>query len=189
MKRTAMLIIAASLTAAVLFPGCMTTTYRAGDSKSEVKKNILNGSWEKPENSVIIFGSEYTSFEVLQQNPKFGYKLYEAQMQGKSNSNTIGFLTLIKSTSMFFVQPLPVGSELKVYSYTDMEGMQSVCNYCGIGGVDIKLTKPGLVYYDKNDTGHKNELASLKVMQSYFTGTDWETVIVNRIQEIENEKK
>lgn len=189
MRKTAMLVIAASLTAAMFFTSCMTITYRGGESKGEVKKNFSNGSWGGPKDTALIFGSDYTGFIVLQQNPKFGYKLYDAQVRGKTNSNAIGFLTLTKTTSMFFIQPLPIGSELAVYEYSSVTGKTTINNYCGIAGVDMKLTKPGLVYYDKNDTAHKNELASLKSMQSYFTGTDWESVIANRIQEIENEKK
>jgi len=189
MNKTKMICIAAALAAAILCTSCMTTTYRAGESKSDCKKNVGAGTWGSPKNTAVVFGSEYTNFIVLQQNPKFGYKLYQAQVLGKTTSNLIVIVTLTSTTSMFFVQPLSVGSELKVYEQTKMLGTSASREYLGIGGVDVKITKPGLVYYDANDPGHKNELASLKAMQSYFTGTDWETAITNRMQEIENEKK
>lgn len=138
---------------------------------------------------VVLFGSEYVDFYVYQQNPAFGYQRYEAQVSGSKTGTSIFLVSVAKTKSMFFIQPLPRGSEIKIYGYRNAGAYNDTITYCGIQGVDFVLTKPGLMYYEKNDPEHKNEYESLKSMLPYFKGTDWEPVITERMEELSNESK
>lgn len=178
-------LIAATMTAT----SCFTTGYKFGASKSEVKKAVTSGNWGSPKDCVVLFGSEYVDFYVYQQNPAFGYQRYEAQVSGSKTGTSIFLVSVAKTKSMFFIQPLPRGSEIKIYGYRNAGAYNDTITYCGIQGVDFVLTKPGLMYYEKNDPEHKNEYESLKSMLPYFKGTDWEPVITERMEELSNESK
>ncbi len=178
-------LVAATMTAT----SCFTTGYKFGESKSEVKKAVTSGNWGGPKDCVVLFGSEYVDFHVYQQNPAFGYQRYDAQVSGSTTGTSIFLVSVAKTKSMFFIQPLPVGSEIAIYAYRSSGGYGDTVMYCGIQGVDYVFNKPGLLYYDKNDPEHKNEYESLKSMLPYFKNTDWEPVIAKRMEELANEPK
>lgn len=178
-------LIAATMTAT----SCFSTGYKFGASKSDVKKAVTSGNWGSPKDCVVLFGSEYVDFHVFQQNPAFGYQRYDAQVSGTTTGTSIFLVAVAKTKSMFFIRPLPVGSEIAIYAYRTSGGYGDTVMYCGIQGVDYVFNKPGLLYYDKNDPEHKNEYESLKSMQSYFKNTDWEPVIEKRMEELANESK
>lgn len=176
-------LVAATLTAT----SCFSTGYKFGASKSAVKKAVASGDWGSPKDSVVLFGSEYVDFHVYQQNPAFGYQRYDAQVSGSTTGTSIFLVAVAKTKSMFFIQPLPVGSEIVIHAYRNSGAYNDTIMYCGIQGVDYVFNKPGLLYYDKNDPEHKNEYASLKSMLPYFKNTDWEPVIAKRMEELANE--
>ena len=171
------------ITAAAVLTSCATSGERVGESKGKVQQKLKTGEWGGPESNAVLFGSEYKNCVILQQNPKLGYQFYQAQAIG-SASEVISLFGTSKADASFFIQPLPVGSELKMYASETDKGDKNLIMYEGISGVDVKLTKPGLVYYDLNDSEHKNEKEALKTIQPYFKGTSWEPVIAKRIEEL-----
>jgi len=176
--------------AVMALTGCFSISgYRMGESKSKVQKAVTSGNWGSPKDSTVLFGSEYVDFGVYQQNPAFGYRYYQAQVNATKTGTAAFFVAVAKTKSLFFIQPLPRGSEIKIYGYRNAGAYNDTITYCGIQGVDFVLTKPGLMYYEKNDPEHKNEYESLKSMLPYFKGTDWEPVITERMEELSNESK
>ena len=170
---------------------CLTScvsTSTAGLSQSKVKKALKEGNWGTPENSALLFTPNSAYNDFLQQNPKFGYKFYKTTTRTEVTNL---FIFSIVTGSVAFVEPLPVGSELKLFSSTTGSGNSITTTYFGIAGVDVVLNKPGLFYYNPYDIEGKNELKALKVLYKYFKGSDsaWEHVIADRIEELKNAKK
>lgn len=189
MKKQIVLAVTLLLATTFALTSCSTTSYNAGESKKDVKAKVENGEWGGPKNSTLLFGNGLSDISVLQQNPQFGYKTYSAQAQTKSTTIQVLIFPITLKESVFFIQPLPVGTELKVYSRMVMDYNTKNTYYSGIAGVDFKYTKPGLFYYNTADKDNKNELKALKKLLPYFEGTSWESAINSRIQEIENAKK
>ncbi len=169
------------------FTSCVSTA-TSGLSQSKVKKALKEGNWGTPENSALLFTPNSAYNDFLQQNPKFGYKFYKTTT--RTEAATVLIFTFVTG-SVAFVEPLPVGSELKLFSSTTGSGNSSTTTYFGIAGVDVVLNKPGLFYYNPYDKEGANELKSLKVLYKYFKGSDsaWEHVIADRIEELKNAKK
>ena len=184
MKKIIYGLLAVFLAAALT--GCASTS---GISKSKVAKKLASGEWPSPENSTLLFFDGNTWNKMLQQNPEFGYKFYT--VNSKLDSQTIFFVTIIHGV-VGFIEPLPVGSELKVFSETQISGNYVNNIYYGISGVDFVLNKPGLMYHETSgeDKDHKNELSSLKLLYEYFkgTGSEWEALILKRMEELKNVK-
>lgn len=169
---------------------CASTT---GFSQAAVKKELKNDAWGSPKTHALLFSTDIRYNTFLQQNPKFGYKFYDTT----TRDEYISFIVDIPLGSVAFLEPLPVGSELKLFSDTVLRttafSTERKTTFYGIADVDIVLNKPGLFYYDPDakDKNNKSELKSLKILYKYFKGTnsDWEKVIAERIEELENAKK
>lgn len=184
MKKIVYVLLAVFLSAALT--SCVTTS---GLSRSKVAKKVSSGEWLSPENSTLLFFDGNTWNSMLQQNPKFGYNFYD--VNSKANTSLILCFAITHGV-VGFIEPLPVGSELKLFSETKVAGNTVNHIYYGIGGVDFVLNKPGLMYYEINgeDKNHKNELSSLKYLYQYFkgTGSEWEDLILKRMEELKNVK-
>ena len=181
MQRKMFTIGFAALLLAML-ASCATTK---GMTMSKVKKTLKKGEWASPENSTLFFTSNTEYNDFLQQNPDIGYNFYT--LIGREEY--VYVLFNIPTGSVGFIEPLPVGSELKLFSETKYYGRDSTTNYYGIAGVDVVLTEPGLYYYGKDNEKHSKELSCLKILAKYFKGSEWEKVISDRIEEIKNAKK
>lgn len=168
----------------MMLMGCTTVSPRDGVSKTreELDEKSL---WGSPKTHALYFGTEGTSINTfLQQNPRFGYTFYPAVVM----ENVIFWLHPAGSFR-YFLAPQPVGAELKLYTSTEHYGRDSITTVYGIGGVDIVVDKPGLMYLGKEDKENKEELKTLRKMIDYFEGSEWEIYIMQRIQEIENAQK
>lgn len=171
----AALIVAASIlsTSCVSLTGAITTS----SARSSFRKTIAKQySGMTPENSTIVFGSGYYDVNMIQQNPEIGKAFYASS--GETSSG------LFTASSYFVFAPVPVNSELHVYSYTYPVSDGTMTIYGGIAGIDFVTAKPGLYYYDKNDKDHKKEKDSLEVLLEYYKGTEWESIIKTRIGEL-----
>lgn len=174
----------------ITFTGC-TSLNRI--STFEAKKALENGEWGTPETHTLLFGISGNDIKststMLQQNPDIGYK-FLLPYQVSAEENILFFINIEKDR--FFLYPQPVGSELKEFSWwtTVSNGTYNSTQtyYEGIAGVDIALTKPGLQFYGNDNEKHKEELKTLKKMVKYFKGSEWETLINSRIEEISNAK-
>ena len=173
----------------ITFTGCISM-----QSLSEISKEALeNGEWGTPETHTLLFGISGDDIKststMLQQNPDIGYKFLNPY-QISAEENILIFINIEKDR--FFLYPQPVGSELKEFSWWTIvsNGMYNTTQtyYEGIAGVDIALTKPGLQFYGNDNEKHKEELKTLKKMVKYFKGSEWETLINSRIEEISNAK-
>ena len=169
----------------ITFTGCATTNQISRISKKAIK----NGEWGTPETHTLLFGIPSgnigTSSILLQQNPDIGYN-FLAPYVFETDKNILFFINIRKSR--FFIYPHPVGSEFKEFSYYEQVGSSVYKYYNGIAVVDIKLTKPGLQFYGNDNEKHTEELKTLKKMVKYFKGSEWETLINSRIEEISNAK-
>lgn len=166
--------------------GCASTS---GLTVSQVKKASTNGDFLSPKEGALVFGYNEIWNEFLQQNPELGYKFYKANWY--DDSHTIVLVTIVNSLA--FLEPLPLGSELKLYSTTGYVGDTRQTTYYGIAGVDLVLNKPGLVFYgaySSDKDRDEAELSALKLLLNYFkgTGSEWETEILNRMEELNNAK-
>ena len=172
------LIGALASVALVLFTSCQTVHFL---TRTEYKDALVNGEYGSPKDSVLLFGYNVHWQTFIQQNPKIGYKFCDACRE-PANAGLVLSERFVK-----FLEPLPVGSELKLFSDVDNSSYGSVTTYYGIGGVDIVLNKPGLFYFDEKDPNHQNELTALKMLLNFYkgTGSDWELVIKKRIAELE----
>lgn len=182
-------IIFAMLTGIVLL--CLSGCASTGGAKSEssIKKEIKNSEFLGPKEGALLFGHNVVWSEFLQQNPEYGYKLYKTNW--RDESTTIVLVTIVNN--MTFLEPLPVGSELKLYKTSYYSGNTHYTDYYGIAGVDIVLNKPGLFFYGDNyeeKDRAEAELKALEILYKYFkgTGSEWETEIVNRMEELKNAK-
>ena len=177
----------------ITFTGCISM-----QSLSEISKEALeNGEWGTPETHTLLFGISGDDIKststMLQQNPDIGYNFLNPY-QISAEKNILFFINIEKDR--FFLYPQPVGSELKEFSWWTLEYEERFnekyynrqTTYEGIAGVDIALTKPGLQFYGKDNEKHKEELKTLKKMVKYFKGSEWETLINSRIEEISNAK-
>ena len=173
----------------ITFTGCISM-----QSLSEISKEALeNGEWGTPETHTLLFGISGDDIKststMLQQNPDIGYNFLNPY-QISAEKNILFFINIEKDR--FFLYPQPVGSELKEFSWWTIvsNGMYNTTQtyYEGIAGVDIALTKPGLQFYGNDNEKHKEELKTLKKMVKYFKGSEWETLINSRIEEISNAK-
>lgn len=179
--------IAFALLSGLLF--CLTScasTY--GLTQAKVKKALKEGTWGLPKNSALLFSSDFAYNDFLQQNPKFGYKFYPTTCRSESVPL---LLVEVVTGSVSFIEPLPIGAELKLFSKTETKGRCITTTYYGIAGVDVVLDKPGLFYYAPDDPERKDELTALKILYNYFKGSnsEWESVIANRIEELKDAKK
>ena len=184
MKKNYLVVLLVLL--AILFTSCATTTkISTYESKSALRK----GEWGTPETHTLLFGINggdiKTSSVLLQQNPDIGYDFFYPY----SISTPIYILNIIPiGEYRFFIFPLPTGAEIKETSWTEYVGRSKFVINDGIAGVDITLTKPGLQFYGEDNEQHTQELKTLKKIVKYFKGSDWETVIRARIEEISNAK-
>lgn len=163
--------------------GCVSTT---GLSSTKIKKACANGDWLSPTEGTIVFGYCEDWNDFLQQNPEVGYKFYN--INRRTESTHILFITIKKNVC--FIEPLPVGSELKLFSETVTTTHESRTTYYGIAGVDVVCNKPGLIYYSKTGYKAKDELNALKMLYKYFknSGSEWELAILDRMEELKNEQ-
>lgn len=163
-------------------------TSTSGLSRGDIKRAIDDGTWGTPKDSCLVYGySMDGNSEFLQQNPKYGYKFYS--VSEKSVTRTIPILLLwitIETGHVCFLEPLPVGAELKAYCSES----GNYITYKGIAGVDKVITKPGLLYYDNDTKDHKYEKKAIKLLYKYFkgSGSEWEQVILDRMEELTGEK-
>lgn len=167
---------------AFLLTSCATNNI----SSLTVKSKLSKGAWGSPEDSVLLFGPKLINSDLiqfLQQNPDIGYELY--------NSYAAKGPGLFKP-DIFFIHPLPVNSQIHCFFETHTSSKIVYKNYFGVAGVDIECPKPGLYYYDSlyiNGITRKNEeydeLYCLDILLDKFEGTEWESVILKRINELE----
>ena len=170
--------------ALLFFTGCVSTR---GLSASKIKKACADGEWLSPKEGTLVFGYCEAWNDFLQQNPDLGYKFYNVNR--RTESTTILLVTI--SSNVSFLQPLPVGSELKLFSTTVSNGRDTTTTYYGIAGVDVVCTKPGLMYYNTYGAySSKDELKALKILYKYFKGSglEWELAILDRMEELKNEQ-
>lgn len=181
MKKLAFALCAAVL--ASMLTACVST---GGLSPSKVKKATQNGEWPSASDHALLFGYCEGWDDFLQQNPDLGYQFYEANYRTESHS----FILFTIAESVEFLEPLPLGTELKLFSTEGYSGNTRTTTYYGIAGVDVVLTKPGLFFYGEDTAKHKYEKKALKLLYKYFkgTGSDWETLIVERMEELKNAK-
>ena len=177
------------LGAAILFLAGCASTY--GLSVGKVKKACANGDWLGPTEGTIVFGYCEGWNDFLQQKPEFGYKFYSVNK--RTETTYMLFFYLVKNVC--FIEPIPVGSELKLFSKTvsdtDYRGVtSSKTTWYGVGGVDVVCNKPGLLYYSPSGYSVKDELNGLKMLYKYFknSGSEWEQTILDRMEELKNEK-
>lgn len=144
--------------------------------KKDVKKSLSENVWGSPTDSAIYYGDTDISM-LIRQDIDGGYKVYETL--GGSDCN--------------FIEPLPLGSEMKIIESIEEKSNKKTYTYYGIQGVDFKVTKPGIVYFHAKENPTKKELkAELKQVTKllvYFKESDWEPVIFARIEELKNEIK
>ncbi len=173
------------LGAAILFlTGCVSTK---GLSSSKIKKACANGDWLSPTEGTLVFGYCQDWNDFLQQNPEFGYKFYNINRRTESTR----ILSIeIMSSNVTFLEPLPVGSELKLFSTTVQKGNTITDTFFGIAGVDVVCNKPGLLYYSLKGYKAKDEFNALKMLYKYFknSGSEWELAILDRMEELKNEQ-
>ena len=176
------------LCGAVLFlTGCVTTR---GLSSGKIRKACENGEWLSPTEGTIVFGYCENWDDFLQQKPEFGYKFYNVNR--RTETTYILFISVDKNVC--FLKPLPVGSELKLFSETatrtDTRGTSTTVTWYGIAGVDVVCNKPGLLYYSTSGYKAKDELNGLKMLYKYFknSGSEWEQTILDRMEELKNEQ-
>ena len=164
--------------------GCVST---GGLSASQIKKASTQGEWLSPAEGTLVFGYSRSWNDFLQQNPELGYKFYRVNWREESH-----WLILFSiSENVCFLEPLPVGSELKLFSSTSFSGNNRTTYYYGISGVDVVCDKPGLLFYNsEGGESPKAELKALKLLYNYFkgTGSEWEQVILDRMEELKDEK-
>ena len=163
-----------------LLSSCVSTS---GLSQRKVKNKVKTNEWPSPKESCLLFGNDYSWNHFLQQNPDIGYQFYSCNTR---ISEVFGVIV----SNLVFLQPLPVGSELKLFSDT-VYGYRTVeTTYYGIAGVDVVLKEPGLLFYGKDDEKHSKELGALKILLGYFKGTNsqWEEEINKRIKELSDAK-
>ena len=174
------LIMCAALLA---FTGCASTV---GLSASKVKKACTEGEWLSPSEGTLVFGYCTAWNDFLQQNPNIGYKFHNVNARVESYWCVLFNLTF----NVSFLEPLPVGSELKLFSSTYSNGRNTTTYYYGIAGVDVVCDKPGLLFYNGGEENPKDELKALKMLYTYFkgTGSEWEQTILDRMEELNNEK-
>lgn len=119
-----------------------------------------------------------------------------------------------RSGSFFFTQPLPLGSNFKLFFFSSTQGRTTTFYNLGLqgkGGADFVLAKPGLLYlgslrycdkpfiegntnpfrepdYDTLNfypVGDEKEIDVLKALLPFFKGTEWAPLIDARIKELE----
>ncbi|SEP69437.1 hypothetical protein SAMN04487977_101138 [Treponema bryantii] len=169
---------------AILFlTGCVSTK---GLSSSKIKKACANGDWLSPKEGTLVFGYCEDWNDFLQQKPEFGYKFYNINRRTESTR----ILLIEIQSNVTFIEPLPVGSELKLFSKTSQSGNTITTTYYGIAGVDLVCNKPGLLYYSTTGYKAKDELSALKMLYKYFkkSGSEWELAILDRMEELKNEQ-
>lgn len=165
-----------------MISSCATNT---GYSSAAVKRNMDNGLWGSPENTTLVFAPNSYFNAFLQQNPKFGYNFYPTTKKVGTVADYLVPASDICGIS--FIEPLPVGSELKLFSKTTRYDLEVETIYYGVGGVDVVLNKPGLLFFNPEHKDSKKELQSLKLLYGFFKGTEWDPIIRNRMKELSNE--
>ncbi len=181
MKKSILVVLAGLM----LF-GLTSCVSTSGDKPGKVKKAVTSGEYPSPENSTLFFAYNTSVNYYLQQNPEIGYKFVYPNIY--DDGKTILFIYV--PNCLKFLNPLPVGAELKKYTQTYVSGRTIITEYFGIAGVDYVLNKPGLFYCDDTDPNNKHELKALKLLYKYFKGTDseWEHLILDRMEELKNGK-
>lgn len=145
-----------------------------------IKELIKEDALLPPEKGCLVVGSGLEDVYILQQNPKIGYRFYKSTWKMES---FLGF----GQFRGFCIQPVPVGSEVKLFVGQISNGKYINISYFGIAGVDLKTTKPGVYYLPYNDPECKKEKRALKYAKSVYKGTEWESVIDARIKELKDE--
>ncbi|MCR5435482.1 MAG: hypothetical protein K6E97_00285 [Treponema sp.] len=165
----------------LFFAGCSSLSVESDNTerpKPETFAEIAAGYG--PDSYALIY-CNHSSYELYQQNPKIGYKMYHSKSTG-----TVLFSTYYCG----YVGPVPVGSEFAIVETTYSGSNSLIFEYIhGIQGVDFVITKPGLYYLDFFDKKHKKELAATRYLLEVVQGTEWEIVVQKRIEELENAKK
>jgi hypothetical protein len=191
-----------------LFFSCASFPSRPYVDKTPVNKS----SYLSPQNSVIVFGSAemaQTALDVF--GPPTIRSMTYIQINPESNPLVI---SPGRSGTFFFTHPLPIGSSLKLIFFLAAKGKEVTYFYRGVqgkGGADCKLTEPGLLYLgslqycdkpflegnkkafretdnytlDFYPVGNKKEIDALKAILPYYTKTPWESVINDRIKELQ----
>lgn len=169
----------------VLITFLLTSCATNNISSLTVKSKLNKGTWGSPEDSVLLFGPNLikSDLQFLQQNPNIGYELY--------NSYVVKGPGLFKP-EIFFIKPLPINSQIHCFYEVHTSYKTVYSTYFGVAGVDIECPEPGLYYYDSlyiNGITKKNEeydeLYCLDILLDKFEGTEWESVILKRINELE----
>lgn len=171
-------------------------------------KQIRKTDFGSPSNSVLVYGfveeksnalvrlfngSSVDNLEIVQVNPNFPAMV----------------VTPARDNELFYLQPLPVGAELKLIHYSKGSGRNYVSYLRGIQdrtAIDATLAAPGLMYlgsfertdqtigadgqpvsvdWDLYPVGKRKELDALKLMAPVFAGTPWNAPIEARIKELQ----
>ncbi|WP_318664347.1 hypothetical protein [Treponema sp.] len=182
MKKKVIYAVIMAVLVPCLFTSCLTSmlinSVSEAAENAAFKKNVVNNYAEyNPSNSAIVYTCGLYDIELVQQNPKLGYKI----LRSIEDENKVSSYTCLP--------PVPVNSELAVLGYR-YQGYRTIYIVEGsVQGVDYVITKPGLFYMGIKDFDNSMELEATKKILPLFTGTEWEPIIRARIEELKNEKK
>lgn len=205
-SRIAWLIAAAATT--ILALSCATPPRIPLRDNVAVKKS----AYGSPSDSALVYGSismQTNFFNLLSSKGVDNLEMIQLNPAQKPM-----IITPARRGNYFFLEPIHVGSSVKLFYYSYKEGRTIYLDELGIQGLgtmDRKLDKPGLLfmgsmlYCDKKyaDTkmglppsdskiaikdffpvGEDKEIAILKEMRPTFEGTEWEPLIAARIEEL-----
>jgi len=175
-------------------------------------KPVAKKSFDDPSTGVLVYGSAGQIKSVLSflagEGPIENLQLVQLNPQKEPM-----IITPARIGSYFYTQPLPVGASLKFFYYTMRSGNTVELDYRGMQGKgpsDVRLDKPGLLYlgslvycdkgymdthtfmgrkvdpneFDLYPAGTDKEIDILKAILPKFRKTAWETLIINRIEEL-----
>lgn len=180
MKKSFLVIALIALSSCCLFTSCVTGMILGDVISSSVSTSKYIEQFEKdyaefnPSNSAIIYDYGIGYIDLAQQNPKLGYDIISSCNYGSGN--------------VCLSYPVPLKSQFAIRNYRYTAGNTIYTVYGSIQGIDIEVTKPGLIYVGLLSSNKTYELKATKDLLKYLKGTEWEEVINKRIQELSNEK-
>lgn len=192
--------------AALLVVSCSSVPTTPLRNNVAIKKATYLG----PSESVLVYGSAAQATSLF--NALSSKSIDDLEMIQLNPEQKPMIITPARSGDVFFTEPLPVGSSVRIFYFVTVQGRVTTFYERGVQGsgpTDRKLDKAGLCYLgsllyctkdykdkksilgsgygDDSDLypyGDAKEIDALKRLLPKFRGTDWEPVISARIEEL-----
>lgn len=200
MKKNLLLVMLCA--SSLLLSSCMTlflaTMVGSNDAEQKSALNKLNKKFNKdwndlsPDKYALVYG-KCEDFLLYQQNPELGYKFYESysiitadhEDESYQTSDGTHVENYYSKGTVGYIKPVPVKSEFAISKYISYGDIATIYFVNGIQGVDFVVTKPGLYYLDYWDEEHTSELDITKDLLRFVKGSEWESTVQKRIEELE----